>query len=29
MSRGAYAVTSAVIPLVGGAAGDDLHWQAT
>jgi hypothetical protein len=29
MARGAYEVTSAVIPLVGGAAGDDLHWQAT
>jgi hypothetical protein len=29
MARGAYEVTSAVIPLVGGAAGDDLNWQAT
>ncbi len=29
MARGAYEVTSAVVPLVGGAAGDDLHWQAT
>ena len=29
MARGAYEVTSAIIPLVGGAAGDDLNWQAT
>lgn len=29
MARGAYQVTSAVVPLVGGAAGDDLHWRAT
>jgi hypothetical protein len=29
MARGAYEVTSAVIPLVGGAAGDDLNWRAT
>jgi hypothetical protein len=29
MARGAYEVTSALIPLVGGAAGDDLVWQAT
>jgi hypothetical protein len=29
MARGAYDVTSAVVPLVGGAAGDDLHWRAT
>jgi hypothetical protein len=29
MARGAYDVTSAVIPLVGGAAGDDLDGQAT
>jgi hypothetical protein len=29
MARGAYEVTSALIPLVGGAAGDDLNWQAT
>ena len=29
MARGAYEVTSAVVPLVGGAAGDDLHWQRT
>jgi hypothetical protein len=29
MARGAYEVTSAMIPLVGGAAGDDLNWQAT
>jgi hypothetical protein len=29
MARGAYEVTSAVIPLVGGAAGDDLVWQKT
>ena len=29
MARGAYEVTTAVIPLVGGAAGDDLHWQRT
>jgi hypothetical protein len=29
MARGAYEVTSAIVPLVGGAAGDDLHWQAT
>jgi hypothetical protein len=29
MARGAYEVTSAVIPLVGGSAGDDLNWQAT
>jgi hypothetical protein len=29
LARGAYEVTSALIPLVGGAAGDDLVWQAT
>jgi hypothetical protein len=29
LARGAYDVTSAVVPLVGGAAGDDLHWRAT
>jgi hypothetical protein len=29
MARGAYEVTSALIPLVGGAAGDDLLWQTT
>jgi hypothetical protein len=29
MARGAYEVTSAVIPMVGGAAGDDLLWKAT
>jgi hypothetical protein len=29
VARGAYAATSAVIPLIGAAAGDDLHWQAT
>ena len=29
MARGAFEVTSAIIPMVGGAAGDDLHWQAT
>ena len=29
MARGAYEVTSAVVPLVGGAAGDDLLWQRT
>jgi hypothetical protein len=29
VARGAYEVTSAMIPLVGGAAGDDLNWQAT
>jgi hypothetical protein len=29
MARGAYDVTSAVVPLVGVAAGDDLHWRAT
>jgi hypothetical protein len=27
MARGAYEVTSALIPLVGGAAGDDLLWR--
>lgn len=29
MARGAYSVTSAMVPMVGGAAGDDLRWQAT
>jgi hypothetical protein len=29
IARGAYEVTGAVIPLVGGAAGDDLLWQKT
>ena len=29
IARGAYEVTTAVIPFVGGAAGDDLSWQAT
>jgi len=29
MARGAYTVTSALVPMVGGAAGDDLLWQAT
>lgn len=29
MARGAYEVTSALIPLVGGAAGDDLFWRNT
>ena len=29
VARGAYEVTGAVIPLVGGAAGDDLLWQKT
>jgi hypothetical protein len=29
IARGAYEVTSAVVPLVGGAAGDDLLFQAT
>jgi hypothetical protein len=29
MARGAYEVTSALIPLVGGAAGDDLVWRQT
>ncbi len=29
MARGAYEVTSSLIPLVGGTAGDDLVWQAT
>jgi hypothetical protein len=29
VARGAYEVTSAVVPLVGGAAGDDLRFEAT
>jgi hypothetical protein len=29
MARGAYEVTSALVPLVGGSAGDDLHWRET
>jgi hypothetical protein len=29
MARGAYEVTSALVPMVGGAAGDDLLWQKT
>jgi len=29
MARGAYEATSALVPLVGGAAGDDLHWRET
>jgi hypothetical protein len=29
LARGAYEVTGAVIPIVGGAAGDDLQWQRT
>jgi hypothetical protein len=29
VARGAYEVTGAVVPLVGGAAGDDLAWQRT
>ena len=29
MARGAFEVTTSIIPLVGGAAGDDLRWQAT
>lgn len=29
LARGAYEVTSALVPLVGGAAGDDLHFDAT
>ena len=29
IARGAYEVTSAIIPLVGGAAGDDLFWRGT
>jgi hypothetical protein len=29
IARGAYEVTTAVIPFVGGAAGDDLTWTAT
>jgi hypothetical protein len=29
LARGAYEVTSALVPLVGGAAGDDLHFRET
>ena len=29
VARGAYEVTSAVVPLIGGAAGDDLAWAET
>jgi hypothetical protein len=29
IARGAYEVTTAVIPFVGGAAGDDLSWERT
>jgi hypothetical protein len=29
VARGAYEATSALVPLVGGAAGDDLHWRET
>ena len=29
IARGAYEVTSALVALVGGAAGDDLHWRET
>jgi hypothetical protein len=29
MARGAFEVTSSIVPLVGGAAGDDLRWRAT
>lgn len=29
LTRGAYEVTSALVPLVGGAAGDDLHFRET
>lgn len=29
IARGAFEVTSALIPLVGGVAGDDLHWKQT
>jgi hypothetical protein len=29
LARGAYEVTSALVPLVGGMAGDDLHFQET
>jgi hypothetical protein len=29
VARGAYEVTSAVVPLVGGSAGDDLTWSET
>jgi hypothetical protein len=29
LARGAYEVTSAVVPMVGGAAGDDLRFEAT
>jgi hypothetical protein len=27
IARGAYEVTGAIVPMVGGAAGDDLLWQ--
>ena len=29
LTRGAYEITSALVPLVGGAAGDDLHFRET
>jgi hypothetical protein len=29
IARGAYEVTTALIPFVGGAAADDLHWEQT
>lgn len=29
VARGAYEATGALVPLVGGAAGDDLHWRET
>ena len=29
VARGAYEAAGTLVPLVGGAAGDDMHWQAT